>query len=98
MIPVDHPIWGKRYVKIEEDLDEELLGKIAEETGGMYFRAKDPEGLATIFKTINRMEKAEIKVHKYTNYREFFRLFLISGLFLLAVGMLLSNTRFLKFP
>lgn len=98
MIPVDHPIWGKRYVKIEEDLDEELLGKIAEETGGMYFRAKDPEGLATIFKTINRMEKAEIKIHKYTNYREFFRPFLISGLLLLAVGMFLSNTRFLKFP
>ncbi|TES94145.1 MAG: VWA domain-containing protein [Candidatus Cloacimonadota bacterium] len=98
MIPVDHPIWGKKYVKIKEDLDEELLGKIAEETGGMYFRAKDPEGLATIFKTINRMEKAELKVHKYTNYREFFRPFLILGLFLLAVGMFLSNTRFLKFP
>lgn len=98
LIPVKHPIWGTRYVKIQDELDEELLGKVADETGGSYFRAKDPEGLASVFKTISRMEKSEIKVHKYTNYREFFRPLLLSGLFLLFLGMFLSNTRFLKFP
>lgn len=98
LVPVKHPIWGTRFVKIQDELDEELLGKIADETGGSYFRAKDPEGLGSVFKTISRMEKSEIKVHKYTNYREFFRPLLLSGLFLLFLGMFLSNTRFLKFP
>ncbi len=98
LMPVKHPFLGTRYVKIKEDLDEELLSEVARETGGKYFRAKDPEGLAFIFQTINKMEKSEIKVQKYTNYREFFRPLLFSGLVLLIVGMVLSNTRFLKFP
>ncbi len=97
-IPVTTPFWGTRYVTIPDELDEELLRVVADETGGSYFRAKDPEGLAMIFETINKMEKSEIKVHKYTNYREFFRPLLLSGLFLLVFGMVLANTRFLKFP
>lgn len=96
--PVDHPIFGTRYVRVPDELDEELLRHIAEETGGRYFRAKDPEGLLTIFKTIDRMEKSEIKMHAYTNYREFFRPILVSGFGLLLLGVVLANTRFLKFP
>jgi len=98
LIPVQTPLWGTRYVKIEDELDEDLLTKIADGTGGMYFRAKDPEGLASIFKTINKMEKSEIKIRKFTNYREFFRPFLLCGMLLLIIGLVLSNTRFLKFP
>jgi Ca-activated chloride channel family protein len=98
LMPVDHPLFGTRYVKVPDELDEGLLQRIAEETGGRYFRAKDPEGLVTIFKTIDKMEKSEIKVHEYTDYREFFRPLLVCGLGLLIVGIALSNTRFLKFP
>jgi len=98
LIPVQDPFWGTRYAKIQDELDEDLLQKIAYETGGKYFRAKDPEGLAAIFETINKMEKSEIKVHKFTNYRELFRPFLLAGLFLIILGIVLSNTRFLKFP
>jgi Ca-activated chloride channel family protein len=96
--PVDHPIFGTRYVKVPDELDEELLSSIARETGGRYFRAKDPEGLKTIFKTIDEMEKSEIKVHTYTNYRECFRPLMLSALGLLIIAMVMVNTRFLKFP
>ncbi len=98
LLPVDHPVFGTRYVKVPDELDEELLQHIAEETGGRYFRAKDPEGLVTIFKTIDSMEKSEIKMHTYTNYHEFFRPILLSGFGLLLLAMVLANTRFLKFP
>jgi Ca-activated chloride channel family protein len=98
MMPVKHPIWGKRYVKVEEELDEELLSEIAKKTGGNYFRAKDPEGLVTIFDRIDKMEKSEVKVHKYTNYREYFRPIIFAGFLILIAGVILENTRFLKFP
>lgn len=98
LIPVKDSFMGPRYVKTSQELDEVLLKKIADETGGEYFRAKDPEGLARIFKKIDRMEKSEIKVHKYINYREFFRPFILAGLVLIFVGVALANTRFLKFP
>jgi Ca-activated chloride channel family protein len=38
------------------DLDEETLQKMAEMTGGRYFRATDPESLQAIYKTINQLE------------------------------------------
>lgn len=96
--PVDHPLFGTRYVKVPDELDETLLKYIAQETGGAYFRAKDPEGLVSIFKTIDKMEKSEIKVHSYVNYREFFRPLILCGLGILLIGMVLSSSRFLKFP
>jgi Ca-activated chloride channel family protein len=98
MRPVDHPLFGTRYVKVPDELDEALLERIAVETGGQYFRAKDPEGLIAIFARIDEMEKSEIKTHTYTNYRELFRPFLVMGLGMLLGGIVLANTRFLKFP
>lgn len=38
------------------DLDEDTLEKIAQMTGGRYFRATDPESLHSIYKTINQLE------------------------------------------
>jgi Ca-activated chloride channel family protein len=41
------------------DLDEEMLKEIAATTGGRYFRARDPEQLARIYETIDRLEPVE---------------------------------------
>ena len=51
MYPVEHPIFGKRYVQMDTEIDEALLKEIAEETGGIYFRAKDEKGLSEIYET-----------------------------------------------
>ena len=55
--PIDDPVFGTRYISIDEDLDEETLSQIARETAGKYERATDPESLKNIFDLINRMEK-----------------------------------------
>ncbi|WP_341987345.1 VWA domain-containing protein [Azorhizobium sp. AG788] len=47
---------GQRTVNPSFDLDEEALAKIAELTGGRYFRARDAQGLAAIYDDIARME------------------------------------------
>ena len=41
------------------DLDENTLKKIADETGGKYFRAKTTEDLGEIYKLINELEPVE---------------------------------------
>lgn len=38
------------------DIDEATLTRIAQMTGGQYFRARDTEGLAAIYRAIDRME------------------------------------------
>jgi Ca-activated chloride channel family protein len=54
---------GKKTYRYEEaDIDEPLLKRIAESTGGRYFRASDPKSMADLFDQINRLEKSEPQV------------------------------------
>ena len=41
---------------VTADLDEDTLTKMADMTGGRYFRATDTESLQTIYQTINQLE------------------------------------------
>jgi Ca-activated chloride channel family protein len=79
-------------------IDEELLRKIATETGGRYFRAKDKEGLQQIYKQIDSLEKSKIDVTSYKRYRELFIPFVLAALGLLLIEMLLRFLVFRKFP
>lgn len=99
LYPVDDPMWGRQYVKMpEQELDEDTLAKIAETTGGRYFRATDSESLARIMKQINALEKSDIKTVKYTSYRELFGWFLWPAFILLLLEILLSNTWLRRLP
>ncbi|MGC4037355.1 MAG: VWA domain-containing protein [Chitinophagaceae bacterium] len=79
-------------------LDEELLRKIATETGGQYFRAIDKESLNSVYKQIDTLEKSKIEVTAFKRYRERFFPFMLAALFLLAVELLLRLIVFKKFP
>ena len=99
LYPVDDPRWGRQYVKIpEQELDEDTLAKIAETTGGRYFRATDTQSLAKIFKQIDSLEKTEIKTLKYTSYNELYGYLLWPAFLLLALELLLSNTILRRLP
>ena len=96
--PIHDPIFGKRYRYLPEQIDEEMLKKIGEMTGGLYFRAKTPEMLAEIYDQISALEKTEIKSEQYTRYRELFSLFALSGLGVFFLELLLTHTRFRRIP
>jgi len=95
---VDHPLFGKRYVYQEVSMDEGTLKKIAKKTGGLYFRAEDAEALEKIWATIDRMEKSEVEVTSWTEYREYYRIPLLIALVFLLSSVTLGNTRFLRVP
>ncbi len=95
---VNDPLFGERYVYRRVDIDEEALEKIAERTGGIYFRAEDTAGLEKIYDTIDQMEKTEVKVERFTDNRELYPFFLVPAFGLLALWVLLTNTRFLRVP
>jgi Ca-activated chloride channel family protein len=98
LYPVDDPFFGKRYVPMQVDVDDETLQKIANLTGGEYFRATDRQSLEKIYHEIDGMEKTEIKVKEYTRYSELFIYFLASALFLFIGEIILANTKFRKIP
>lgn len=96
--PINDPLFGKRYVQAEVDIDEFSLKRIADLTGGVFFRARDPKALAEIYARINELEKSEVKVQEYVSFDELFHLFLIPALFLLGLELGLKNTLFLRIP
>jgi len=56
---VQQSIFGQRIVNPSQDLDEPLLIKLAEETGGRYFRARNPQELRSIYKLLDELEPIE---------------------------------------
>ncbi|RKY86971.1 aerotolerance regulator BatA, partial [candidate division KSB1 bacterium] len=88
LYPVNDPIFGKRYVRMPVEIDEDVLIKIAKETGGKYFRATDEKKLESIFKEIGEMEKTKIKVKEYTRYSELFSYFLAPAMILLLLEII----------
>ncbi len=96
--PVVDPLFGKRYVQVQMDVDEFTLKRIADITGGKFFRARDSESLREIFSTIDRLEKTEMKVHLYKSYNELFKYILIPAVLLLFLELALARTVLLKVP
>ncbi len=79
-------------------LDEELLNKIADETGGRYFRARDKNGLKSVYTQIDQMEKIKVEVKHHTRHEELFLPFLLAALVFLFAEIVLRFTIFRKFP
>jgi len=96
--PVDDGFGGKRYVQMQVEIDEEGLGKIASTTRGRYFRAEDRSSLKEIFRTIDRLEKSEVRVKSYTHYNELYARFALPALLLLLLEGILIRTRFRSLP
>ncbi|MGH7953941.1 MAG: VWA domain-containing protein, partial [Limisphaerales bacterium] len=80
------------------DVDEETLQKIAGKTGGKYYRADNAEKFQQIYAEIDKLEKTEEVVNKFTQYKELFPWFVSSGLALLLVEIALGQTFFRKLP
>ena len=70
-IPIQTP-YGVQYQKMAVDVDEATLGKIAQITGGKYFRATNNETLKNIYEQIDKLEKAKIDVTQYHKKTELF--------------------------
>ena len=79
-------------------LDEELLRKIANETGGQYFRARDKDALKETYRQIDQLEKSKVEVTTNRRYEERFLPFVLAALLFLFIEILLRYTLFRKFP
>jgi Ca-activated chloride channel family protein len=62
----------KRYRPIHSKVNEELLGRMASETRGKFWRATTSKALKEVFDEINNLEKTKIEVNSYTQYAELF--------------------------
>jgi Ca-activated chloride channel family protein len=90
--PVDDPMFGRRLVQMQVDLDEETLQQIAKTTDGEYFRATDAEELTTIYDKIDELEKTTIETKTFANYTDKYPLFVFPALLLLVLELGLGES------
>lgn len=79
-------------------IDTTALQKIAEKTGGMFWKAEDAASLASIYNTIDELEKSEFESIKYVDYQESFLPFALAALGLIGCEVILNCTVFRKIP
>jgi Ca-activated chloride channel family protein len=78
--------------------DEDTLQQISRLTGGRYYRADNVEKFKKIYEDIDKLEKTEAVINKYTEYREWFHWLIAGGLALLLIELVLGQTAFRRLP
>jgi Ca-activated chloride channel family protein len=86
------------YRQMPVDIDENTLQKIADKTGGKYYRADNAERFQQIYAEIDKLEKTEAVINKFTQYQELFPWLVSFGLALLLVEVALGQTVFRRLP
>ena len=75
-------------------LNEAVLSRLAQETGGRYYLVTPDEAeLIEIYREIYQLEQSELTSQMYTQYEERFQWFLIAGLAILWLELLLPTGR-----
>lgn len=75
-----------------------VLAKMAAISHARFYRATNRRELQSIYDDINRLEKTEVKLRRFTTYRPLFQWPLLAAFGLLSLELLLANTRLRRVP
>ncbi|MGN6556081.1 MAG: vWA domain-containing protein [Verrucomicrobiota bacterium] len=87
-----------RWTLMLQPANYSVLGKMSALSKAKSYRAKNRRELQNIYNEIDRLEKTEVKLRRYTLYTPLFQWPLLTALGLFAVELILSNTRFRRIP
>lgn len=87
---IEQSIFGRRVRNPSRDLDENTLKSIAQQTGGLFFRAKNTEGLEAIYAELDKLEPVDQEARFYRPKQQLFYLPLSAAFIIAALLMLIS--------
>lgn len=98
-----YPVFDQRgnlvqTVNMKVEIDEEMLRKIARQTGGEYFRATDKQTLQSIYDRINSMEKSRVEVSEFTILHEEYLVWVLAALAALLLEFIVSRLILKRIP
>jgi len=86
------------YITIDDDLNDEQLQKIADTTGGKFYRATSSQELGKIYSEIDRLEKTKFEVKYNTEVSELYNMFLIPAILLSFATVIIEKTLIMTVP
>ena len=87
-----------QHLYLPNDIDEETLRKIAQQTNGRYYRATNAQELSQIYSDIDRLEKSKLDVQRYSRTHDMYQPFAAAALLALLLEVLLRITVFRRIP
>ena len=81
------------YFMQRQEVDEDTLQKVAQASGGKFYRARDLESLQAVYDEIDQLEKTEIEVEQFTSFEETSKGWIIAGIILLGLEQILGLTK-----
>jgi len=90
--PVVTPFGRKSYRQVRIDIDDAALTRVAETTGGKYFRATDTDSLKRIYEEINALETTAFEQPQFLDYREGYPWLVVPALIILLMAFGLDQT------
>lgn len=96
--PAENDFGHITFVNMPVVIDEPSLQKIAETTGGKYFRATNNKVLSDIFQEIDQLEKTAIDVKNFSHKSDNYLPWMMWALILLAVELVARNTVMRSIP
>jgi Ca-activated chloride channel family protein len=89
---------GAVAARSQSDVDEALMKRMAEMTGGLYFRASDETALRDVYREIQTLEKARVGTRAFISTEDASLPFAAVGAGLLALQLLLALSVFRRTP
>lgn len=91
LVPFGKDFFGRPHM-VENTVDETTMRRIAEIGGGEFFRATDPEALASVFRQIDQYEKAEIKETRFRDTSDYYFIYLQWAMVFFLLWLLTKST------
>lgn len=97
-IPAVNRFGQQVMAQVVSTINPALLTKIADATGGKFYRANDPGSLQRIFSDIDKLERSKVEKKDRITYQEHFQPLLLIALILFLADLVLRSTVFRVLP
>jgi Ca-activated chloride channel family protein len=97
-IRVDRGDGRSELMQMDVEIDEAMLRKIADRTGGKYFRATDNAALANIYRQIDNLERVELGGVQFLEYHQYYGQFVTAAMMLIVLALALRATVLRRLP
>jgi Ca-activated chloride channel family protein len=85
-------------LQTQVSIDEVTLKRIADKTGGRYFRATDHEALQQIYEKIDALERTTIEEQRFVEFHQYYGWFVVIAMILVVAALLLRGTVLRRLP